>query len=243
MNLSDIMQAAQGGQGINHIAQQFGISPEQAQAAINAMLPGLSQGLQNQASSPGGLGAILGHLVDATHQQAYTDAAAAASPATTQAGGNVLGQVLGNGGIAGQLAQHAAKSTGLSPEVIQSMMPVVASMVIGGLFHNANNQGLGGMLGQLAGQGGNLGQTLGQAMGQSQPTSGGGGLGGMLGGLVGGLFGGGGSAQTPGGLNPALVQAGISALTNMLNHGVQVPAGQQAGLQDILGQLMAGAKR
>ena len=53
MNLNDIIQSAQGGQGINNIAQQFGISPEQAQAAIQAMLPGLSHGLppRYQASS------------------------------------------------------------------------------------------------------------------------------------------------------------------------------------------------
>ena len=107
MNLNDIIQAAQGGQGINHIAQQFGISPEQAQAAINAVLPGLSQGLQTQAATPGGLGGILGHLADAAHQQSYTDAAAAAAPATVQAGGNALNQILG-GNIAQQLAQHAA---------------------------------------------------------------------------------------------------------------------------------------
>ncbi len=247
MNLNDILQAAQGGQGITNIAQQFGLSPEQAQAAINAVLPGLSQGLQNQAATPGGLGNILGHLADPTHQQTYTNAAAAASPAAAQAGGNVLGQILGNGGIVQQLTQHAAQSTGLPPAIIQQMMPVIASMVMGGLFHSASNQGLGGMLGQLAGQG-NLGAALGQAMGQApaQASTGGSGLGGMLGGLLGGLFGGGqaGATKLPGGLDPATVQAGLSTLTNMLGHGVQVPAGQQAGLQDILGQLMAaGAKR
>lgn len=243
MNLSDILQSAQGGQGINNLAQQFGISPEQAQAAINAMLPGLSQGLQNQAATPGGLGNILGHLADPQHQQAYANAGAAQAPGAAQAGGNVLNQILG-GNIAQQLAQHAAQSTGLSPAVLQQMMPVIASMVMGGLFHSANSQGLGGMLGQLAGQG-NLGAVLGQVMGaasgQQQP---GGGLGGMLGGLLGGLFGGAaGGAKLPGGLDPATVQAGLSTLTNMLGHGVQVPAGQQSGLQNILAQLAAGATR
>jgi len=37
-----------------------------------------------------------------------------------------------------------------------------------------------------------------------------------------------------------MVQAGMSALTNMFGHGVQVPASQQAGLQDILGPVRAG---
>ena len=34
MNLSEIMQAAQGGQGVDNLAAQFGLSPEQTQAAI-----------------------------------------------------------------------------------------------------------------------------------------------------------------------------------------------------------------
>ena len=100
------------------------------------------------------------------------------------------------------------------------------------------------MLGQLANQG-NLGAVLGQAMGQPGATQQAGGLGGMLGGLLGGLFGGqqGGAVKMPAGLDPATIQAGMNTLTNMFGHGVQVPAGQQAGLQDILGQIVAAAAK
>ena len=183
-NLNDIIQAAQGGQGINNVAQQFGVTPEQAEAAIKAMLPGMSQGLQNQAAT-GGLGNILGHIANPQNQQAFNDPNAAASPATATAGGSALGQIFGNNQVAQQIAQHAAQHSGLSPDLLQQMMPVIASMVMGGLFKSASNQGIGGMLGQLAGQG-NLGSILGQVMGQGQPAAAqpaqGGGLGGMLGG-------------------------------------------------------------
>jgi len=242
-SLNDIIQAAQGGQGINNLAQQFGLSPDQAQAAIKAVLPGLSQGLQAQASS-GGLADILGHLANPQNQQAFNDPQAAASPAAAQAGGNILGSIFSNNQITQQIAENAAQHSGLPPAVIQSMMPVIASMVMGGLFHSASNQGLGGMLGQLANQG-NLGAVLGQAMGQPGATQQAGGLGGMLGGLLGGLFGGqqGGAVKMPAGLDPATIQAGMNTLTNMFGHGVQVPAGQQAGLQDILGQIVAAAAK
>ena len=36
MNLNEIIQAAQGGQGVTNLASQFGLSPEQTQAAIQA---------------------------------------------------------------------------------------------------------------------------------------------------------------------------------------------------------------
>jgi len=64
MNLNDIIQAAQGGQGVNNLASQFGLSPEQAQAAIQAMIPAFSGGLQNAAQSPSGLGGLLSQLTD-----------------------------------------------------------------------------------------------------------------------------------------------------------------------------------
>jgi hypothetical protein len=248
-NLNDIVQAAQGGQGIGNLAQQFGVSPEQAQAAVKAMLPGLSQGLQNQASS-GGLGDILSHLTNPQNQSTFENPQAAQSPNAAAAGNQALGQIFGNDQITQQIAQHAAQYSGLSPAVLQQMMPVIASMVMGGLFKSASNQGLGGMLGQLAGQG-NLGSILGQVMnpgGQQtqQASTGGGGMGGILGGLLGGLLGGGKQAQPgaapagPGGFDPATIQAGMDTLTKMFGHGTQVAANQQASLQDIMGKIMNG---
>jgi hypothetical protein len=48
-NLLEIMQAAQGGNAYNNLAQQFGIGTEQAQKAVEALLPAMSMGLQQQA--------------------------------------------------------------------------------------------------------------------------------------------------------------------------------------------------
>ncbi len=59
-NLSDILQSAQGGQAIDNIAQRFGLSPEQAQAAVQALIPAISAGLTKAATNP--QHARLGHL-------------------------------------------------------------------------------------------------------------------------------------------------------------------------------------
>ena len=148
MNLNDIIQAAQGGQGINNLASQFGLSPEQAQAAIQAMIPAFSTGLQGAAQNPAALGGILSQLASGAHQGSFTD------PSQTGAagglGGAVLGQIFGSPQIAAQISQHAAQMSGVSPQVIQQMMPVVASMLMGGLAHSMTSQGMGGLLGQLA---------------------------------------------------------------------------------------------
>ena len=246
-NLNDILQSAQGGQGINNLAQQFGLSPEQTQAAIKAMLPGLSAGLQNKAQDPGGLGSIIGSLTQGTHQASYNDPAAAQAPATAAAGGDILGQLFGGSHVTNQIAQAAAGQTGLRSDILMQMLPVVASMVMGGMFSSMQKQGMGGILSQLqnaAGSSGGLGNILGQVMNAQATGAAGapasGGLGGMLGSLFGGLFGGGAAKapQLPGGLSTSAVQAGIDALSKMMQPGLQVAAGHQQLIQDMLGQMM-----
>lgn len=237
MNLNDIMQAAQGGQGVNNLATQFGLSPEQTQAAINAMMPAFSQGLQGAMANPGSLGSILSQMASGAHGGAFTGTTPPG--AAPGAGGDVLGSLFGNPQVMGQLTQHMSQMSGVSPQVLQQMMPAVASILMGGLTHNMNNQGFGGMLGQLANAAtapGGLGPMLGGAASQQA----GGGLGGMVGSILGSLFGGGQGA--PQGQSTAM-QAGLNSLTNMLNAGVQVSQAHQQGLQSILQGLASATQQ
>ena len=229
MNLNDIMQAAQGGQGINNIAAQFGLTPEQAQAAVQAAMPAFSQGLQRLGQDPSALGGILGHIVDDVHQGSFADPSQ--TGAAAGAGGNVLGQIFGSPQITSQITQRVSQASGVSPQVVQDMMPVIASILMGGLSHSMNSQGLGGVLGQLANAAtapGGLGSVLAGAAGQASQ---GGGLGGLIGSVVGGLLGGGQAAQ------PGNLQAGLNSLTNMFEAGVGASAAHQQGINDILSSL------
>ena len=228
MNLNEIIQAAQGGQGVNNLASQFGISPDQAQAAIQALTPAFSAGLQNTIQNPEGLGGLASHLASSAHLGSYQDPNQAA--AATGAGSDALSQIFGSQNVVARLSQHASQISGVDPQTIQQMMPVVASLVVGGLAHSLNANGFGNLLGQLAGAAsapGGLAATLEQAA--ASPAAGG-----LFGGLVqsvlGGLFGG---AQPAGATAPAL-QAGLSALVNMLQPGVQVSEAHQQGLNSIL---------
>lgn len=195
MNLSDIVQFAQGGQAIDNLAARFGLTPDQAQRAVQALLPAFQMGLQNRAAT-GGVGSILAHLGNPAHQEAYADAGAAQSGGA-QAGGAVLGDLFG--GAHAQVAQQASSQSGVSATIIQAMLPMIASMIMGGLFHAAQSSGgLGGLLGSLIGAatGGGSGPGPGQGgpIGQgpaAAPTQGGGDLGGVLGSVLGGLLGGG----------------------------------------------------
>jgi hypothetical protein len=234
MNLNDIIQAAQGGQGVNNLASQFGLSPEQTQAAIQAMIPAFSGGLQSAVQNPGALGGILAHLASGAHDASYVDPSQATAAAG--AGGDALSNIFGSPQVAAEIGQHAAQMSGVDAQTIQQMLPVVASMLLGGLSHSLNSQGLGGLIGQLAGAANAPGGLAGSLeQGAASPAAGG-----MLGGLVssvlGGLFGGA-QPQQAGAQASAGLQAGLSTLTGMLESGIQVSQAHQQGLNNILQSL------
>jgi len=228
MNLNEIIQAAQGGQGINNIASQFGLSPEQTQAAIQAVIPAFSKGLQGAAQDPASLGGILSHLTSGAHDASYTDPNQA--NAASGLGGEVLGQIFGSSGVTTQISQQASRVSGVDPQLIQQMMPVIASMLMGGLTHAMNGQGLGGILGQLANAAtsGGLGSTANPA--GAAPS--GGLLGGLFSSVIGALTGGGAAGASS---ESAEILAGLNTLTGMLHSGVQVPPAHQQALDDIMG--------
>ncbi len=150
LNLNDILQSAQGGQAINNLAQRFGISPDQAQAAVQALIPALSAGLAKCAAQPGALGSIISAITDPDHQASFSSSAGGQSPATAQKANDALSQILGSSNIVQQIAQQAARVTGLRPDLLAQMLPVVASMALGGIATSLRNQGLGSVLERLA---------------------------------------------------------------------------------------------
>lgn len=280
-SLSDILQQAQDGRGVENLARQFGISPQEATAALDALTPALSAGLQSRAQDPRGLADLFGAMFNERHQQAFENPAALNAREVMADGEDAIGRLFGNGQATQALAAHAAQSTGLSASLLQAMIPAVVAMIMGGLFKNMQNSGLGGMLEQLGRAGANspgnssgslgdlLGQVLGGALGggapapqtgrrpPSQPrpaeSQTGGGLGDLLGGMLGGTTRGGGASQQnsrqggadqifPPGFDPSSLQTGLDALGKMLNPG-SARGGQQAGLQDLLGQILGGGRR
>ncbi|TIV92583.1 MAG: DUF937 domain-containing protein, partial [Mesorhizobium sp.] len=53
-SLFDIFAQAQNGAGMQALAQQYGLSMQQTQAAVQALLPAFSQGLQRYTADPYG---------------------------------------------------------------------------------------------------------------------------------------------------------------------------------------------
>ncbi len=139
MNLNDIIQSAQGGAGLQNLASQFGLSPDQTQAAVQAIIPALSHGLQRAAQSPGSLSGVVNEIQSGDHAGSYADPAQTAGAA--DAGTGALGQIFGGPGVTNQIADQISRVSGLSPAIVASLLPAVTSMVMGGLAHEMNNRG------------------------------------------------------------------------------------------------------
>jgi len=182
-SLIEMMQMAQGGNAMDNLARQFGLTPQQTESAVSALMPAFSMGLQQNANNMSALGGLFQTMFSGPHNAAYESAQAATSPQAVNAGSDVLSQLFGPQAMQRQVAQHAAAMSGVSSSILQQMMPVIASMVMGALFKGTMNSGLGGILGQIFGQG----------AGQAMPMPGGmptGMPGGLPGGLPGGMSGG-----------------------------------------------------
>src|SRR5690606_24670591 len=140
MNLFDMLSNAQNGQGMDQLARQFGLSQQQAQDAVEALLPAFSQGLKRNASDPYGVGSFLNAMASGNHAKYFEDAQNAFSPQGMAEGNGILGHLFGSKELSRAVAGQAAQATGLGQQTLQQMLPVIASMIMGGLFKQSTNQ-------------------------------------------------------------------------------------------------------
>ncbi len=251
-NLNDIVQGAQGGQGVNNLARQFGLSPEQTQAAIQALIPSLSAGLQRQAASLDGLSGLLRALAQGLHQRSFTDPQTL--PEAGAAANQALGQIFGDGQLFQQILQNAAAASGASVATLQQMLPAMLSMIFGGMSQSLANQGLGHVFNQMAAAANSQGG-LSSVFGQTQPAAptsqppsppGQAAFTNLFAPFLANLFGAG-PAQQPAAPPPAgnpqtqSMQAGLEALAKMMQPGIEIAQQHQKAMQDLFNQMLASS--
>jgi len=177
MNMMDMIMQAAGGNTAQQAGGQFGLSPQQSQQAIGALLPAISSAMKRNTASPQGLAGLLGALQNGGHDQYLENPQALQQNAQTD-GNAILGHLFGSKDVSRAVAGRASEQTGIGTDILKKMLPMVAMMAMGGLSKQTNqNQSLQGMLASAAMQ-----QLTGGGM-QGAPAKG---IGGMLGGLLGG---------------------------------------------------------
>lgn len=163
MNLFEILANAQGGNGIETLSRQFNLSPQQTQEAIDALLPAFSQGLKQNAAAPAGLDSFLSALSSGQHARYFDDASAAFSQQGMSEGNGILGHLFGSKDVSRAVTEQAAQATGIGQQVLKQMLPAIATMLMGGMFTQTNNQMAAGGFG---GSNNPLGELIEQMMRQ-----------------------------------------------------------------------------
>ncbi|MBN9243149.1 MAG: DUF937 domain-containing protein [Mesorhizobium sp.] len=171
--LFDMLSQAQNGRGMELLARQFNLSQQQAQLAVEALLPAFSQGLKRTTSDPYGLGGFLNALASGQYGRYFDNAGQAFSQQGVDQGNDVLGQLFGSKDLSRAVAAQAAQATGIGQQVLQQMLPVIASMVMGGLFKQSTGQAQSAQAGGFGGANNPLGQIIEEMMKQGGSMMGG----------------------------------------------------------------------
>ena len=108
-SLYETLSDAQQGEAIAALGREFGLTPEQTQAAVESLLPAISLGLKQSTATPEGLGelfAVMGRQTD-LHGM-YDDPRAALSREGRAAGNEVLAKMFGSPDAAPSPTRHSS---------------------------------------------------------------------------------------------------------------------------------------
>ncbi|MBX3598668.1 MAG: DUF937 domain-containing protein [Rhizobiaceae bacterium] len=250
MTLSDLLASAQGGNGIEMLARQFNLSPQQAQEAVDALLPAFSRGLKANAADPYGFGSFLSALSSGQHAKYFEDATSAFTQQGVSEGNGILKHLFGSKDVSRAIAEQASQVTGIGQQVVKQMLPAIATMLMGGMFKQTNNQmaaggfsatdnPLGDLIDQMMRQSGAKQAPAPQQQSEENP----------FGRMLEDLFGGGNQsrspAENPRGKNPledilGQILRGGQPQSPQPNQQTQTPGGNPWG--DVLDQILRGGQ-
>ncbi len=139
--LLGMLTGEQNQSNLKDIMEKFGLDESQARDALSSLLPGVSKGIQQQVQAENST--ILEQISSGAQQQYLDDDNAHLyDDAALEEGNGILGQLFDSEDSAQQLVGSAAEKTGLDAGILQQLMPMVASMAMGGIGKQISTGGL-----------------------------------------------------------------------------------------------------
>ncbi len=134
MDLNDILRQSQGGNGYATLARQFGLDQDQMARAIDALAPAFASGLQRNTADPLGMLNFMEAISTGRHARYYDDPQNAFTREARAEGEAILGHLFGSKDVSRALTDQAFQATGIGQSILKQLLPIIASMVLGGLF-------------------------------------------------------------------------------------------------------------
>jgi len=141
MNILELILNAQNGGLTRQLGEQFGLDAQQTESALGALLPALAGAVNQNSGQSGGLDSLLEALKGGQHERYLEQPSALGDPATVEDGNGILGHLFGSKEVSREVAARASEQTGIGPDILKRMLPIVAAMVMGGLAKHATAGG------------------------------------------------------------------------------------------------------
>lgn len=169
MDLIDVIRQAQGGHAIDNLARAFQIPPAEAEAAVEAVLPELSRGIERNTLSRGGVADLIEAMGSGRAERTMDNPAMFGNPAVVADGNGILKHILGPDKDSSRAAaQRASLSSGVSDSLIKLLLPYIAQLLMGALTKKTEG-GLGDILSKIPGMPGSATPPAPQRGGASLP--------------------------------------------------------------------------
>lgn len=149
MDIIDLLKSAQGGAALQALAKSFDIRPEQLDQILQTVIPALSNRIERNTLSRGGLADTVTEALKPEHAQALNDPQYASHPAAIETGNGALNAVFGSKDTSRAVAAQAAMSSGIEQAIIQKLLPIIASLVMAALSKALQGGGLADILKKL----------------------------------------------------------------------------------------------
>lgn len=148
MQILETLARAQGGTLVANLAKSYGLDPNQAAAAFNAILPQLAAGIERNTLNRGGIADLVKAIGDGHHAQYLDRPELIGTQAMVADGNEILSHILGSRDASRAVADRAAASSGLGSALIRQLLPIIAAMLMGALSRQTGG-GLGDILKRL----------------------------------------------------------------------------------------------
>ena len=144
MNILESLIGSQSSNVVSELARQLGVNESQASAAAGQLIPALTRGIKNNASTDGGLSSLINALQKGNHHNYLDNTSMLGQNSTIQEGNSILGHIFGSKDVSRNVANYGAQQAGLSSSLMKKALPVLAPLVLSALSKGLLGKGKSG---------------------------------------------------------------------------------------------------
>ncbi len=133
MNILESLLGDQSSNVVSELAKQLGVGEDQARNAAGQLIPALTRGLRNNASTDTGLSSLINALQKGNHNNYLDDLSSLGQNSTVEEGNSILGHIFGSKDVSRNVANYSANQAGLSSTLMKKALPILASLVMSAL--------------------------------------------------------------------------------------------------------------